>query len=902
MAKTRPARKLPFTPTSRPKIAVGLPKGPLFVGSFHRVPVKLGTGVSFDDLEFIVPDGPKGGLVSPSRDRAFDPKRPHFMLLVGYEPGTWRLDVRHRPSNTVIWSGKFDVDALWRDTKSGPPIWFTGTPGGYAAGAAWGGGGAGPQNVNVVPASGTRRIAVLLVDTSDQRYSTDAPTVQGFRDRWMDELIDGVVDGGVTRSVRQYFREVSYNTFDISAQVFGPVQLPGDWDDYFVLDAGGNWAPAAGYWQACVTAGDGLIDYTQFDTLACISQQVDGPPVQRAWPYANGGTFTTAEGNRTLGVISMPNEWGVAGNREIFDTFSHELGHNLGLGDQYTPAVTGRNLGSWEMMDWDDPMPHFTIAHRLMLGWVQAGWVQSFDFSALGGTVDQTVTLHPIEQGAPAAGRRTGVEIRIADGWNYYFEYRRGQGGQIGDRALPEDGVVLGSDVVSPPWTPPFSRPGLLLLPPDTDNEGAALSNGENYRETDYSDPTYPTDFRVDVSGIDANKADLRIRYGVLAKPDPSIRPWPAGPDRQWQSPDIEVRNTRNQADSAWFNVPWIGNPNTIVAKVKNNGTMNAPQVRVNFYVKNFNVGGAPESFLGTDVRDVAAGATVEFSTGWVPPSGGHYCVVVRIPLYSTPATPPAVPTVEMTELNNIAQSNYDRFISATSVPSREVTTVDVGNPYPIATRVFLHPGQTNPAYRTYLESTSLWLEPGETKRVTMMFELAPDNLGNKVYPNEQLPLVRKMLREPNRVGVVARIEDPNDSPRHKIDVLGGAEAQIVTGKSTRFDRFDAVRGAVRGRVVTVEGRHPVPGKAIVRTTRKGEGQRDGDAAVCHYQTVKLTSGSFSAKLLEDAVRVDAYYLPAPGYADCWSEPRTIQVRRVASRRGTPKTRVAATKRVSRKR
>ena len=122
-----------------------------------------------------------------------------------------------------------------------------------------------------------------------------------------------------------------------------------------------------------VQAGDGLIDYTQFDTLACVSQQVDGPPLQRAWPYANGGTFTTREGNRMLGVISMPNECGVVGNREIFDTFSHELGHNLGLGDQYAPSVAGRNLGSWEMMDWDDPMPHFTIAHRLMLGWVQAG-------------------------------------------------------------------------------------------------------------------------------------------------------------------------------------------------------------------------------------------------------------------------------------------------------------------------------------------------------------------------------------------------------------------------------------------------------------------------------------------------------------------------------------------------
>ena len=83
------------------------------------------------------------------------------------------------------------------------------------------------------------------------------------------------------------------------------MQLPGAWSDYFTMDSGGNWAPAAAFWQACVTAGDGLIDYTQFDTLACISQQVDGPPQQRAWPYANGGTFTTAEGNRTLGVISM---------------------------------------------------------------------------------------------------------------------------------------------------------------------------------------------------------------------------------------------------------------------------------------------------------------------------------------------------------------------------------------------------------------------------------------------------------------------------------------------------------------------------------------------------------------------------------------------------------------------
>jgi hypothetical protein len=103
-----------------------------------------------------------------------------------------------------------------------------------------------------------------------------------------------------------------------------------------------------------------------------------------------------------------------------------------------------------------------------------------------------------------------------------------------------------------------------------------------------------------------------------------------------------------------------------------------APSVRVNFYVKNYNIGGAPEVFLGSDVRNIAAGATVEFTTGWVPPSTGHFCIVVRIPLYVVPTAPTVV---EMTELNNVAQSNYDRFVSATGSPStREEAFVEVGN------------------------------------------------------------------------------------------------------------------------------------------------------------------------------------------------------------------------------
>ncbi|MDP2601531.1 MAG: CARDB domain-containing protein [Deltaproteobacteria bacterium] len=862
-------KKLINRKPSRKKATVtfSVPKTAFFVGSYHRIRVRL-IGVTFDKVNFVVPDGAKAAVISPSRDATFNPKQPHIMLCVGPGPGTYVIEARHVATNALLGQAKFSSDALWLDENAGPTKCFTGISKGYSVGAAWGGGPAGPQNTNTSPATGTRRIAVLLVDTSTQRFTSDAPTLQGFRDRWMDEIINGVTTGGVVRSTQLFYREASYNNFDISAQVFGPVSLSGTFDDYFNADG----SPKGTFYQACFTAGDGLIDYNNFDSLLCISQQVDGVAPQAAWPYAsigNWGPYTTAEGNKNFGVISMSNSWGTA-SRMAFETFSHELGHNLGLGDQYTPAVAGRNPGGWEMMHEDESFPHFSIAHRMILGWVQPNWLQTFNFQSMAAPVDQAITLSPIENGAPPAGRNAGVEIRLADGWNYYFEYRIGQTAQIGDRSLPTDNRVLGTDVVSAPYSPPISRPGILLLNSDIDGDGAVLGNNQDYEETDTTDPVYPTDFKVDVSGINNSKADLRIRYGVNSKPDPSIRPWPAAPDRQWQSPDIEIQNARNLADSAWFNVPWVGNMNTIIARIKNNGGLDAPQVRANFYVKNYNVGGAPETFLGTDVRDVPAGATVDFQGSWTPPAVGHFCVIVRIPLYQLPANPAVV---EMTELNNLAQSNYDRFISTTSTPSREITTMEVGNPYPVRTRIWINASNSNPLYRTYLEHSWVYLNPGETRKIQVMYEYAPDHLTSDVYPKQLLPKYREMQRMPNRVAFASFIENPRDNPRHSLEVLGGAQAEVVTGKSTEFQRFVIDGRTARGTVVTHGDKKPVPsGKVVVRVT-SGKGLK----AKVDYQSVRLQGGSFVAKLRYEGERLKAFYIPSPGYGDSESEEKHIR-------------------------
>jgi M6 family metalloprotease-like protein len=879
----RPAKTLsPVGPKLpiRGRVSLQMPARDLFVSSYQRIPVRLAPGApAFDELAFEIPAGPQGGLVSPSRDAKFDPARPYIMLLVGYKPGTYDLVVRNTSTHAVLATYKFSSSTLWPNEDLGPSKWFTGVATPLKAGAAWGGGAAGVQNFNVHPQSGTRRIAVVFVDTNTQRYTTNATDLQAIRDSWVDALINGVTSAGVTRSARAYFREVSNNRFDISALTFGPFNLTGEFGDYFNDDG----TPKGNYLQACLDVADSAVNFTNFDTILCVSQQVDAnpaamPPTPRrgAWPWATigeWGPYTTADGTKNIAFISMPNDWEIADGRRLYETFSHELGHNLGLGDQYTPSVSGRNLGSWELMDSESGIPHMSCCHKLILGWFDTTQVVPFNFQSMAAPVDQTVTLSPIEVEPPAAGRRRAIEIRIADGWNYYFEYRRGQAPQIGDRSLPTDSRVLGSDVVSAPFSPPFQRPGLLLLDNDIDGDGAVLGNGQDYEEVDTSDPVYPTDFRVDVSGIDGTKADVWVRYGVNSRPDPSIRPWPASADRQWQSPDIEVKNAKNLADPAWFNVPWSGNENTIVASIKNNGALDAPSVRANFYVKDFTVSGAPESFIGFDTKNVPAGATVTFECNrkWFPPAEAHYCVVVRIPLYQLPTN---LSVVEMTELNNIAQTNYDRFISATaSPPSREMTSVTVANPFHERTRFFIVAGQTNPTYRTYVEHAWLYLDPGETRSVGVMFEFAPDNLSNGVFANTQLGKVREMMRVPNDVALASFAEDPRDKPRHAIWKLGGVDVQVVTGKATKFQRFGVDSRSAVGTIVTVDASSPVRGgNVVLRASRSGKPE------TFDYQSAPVsTTGTFNTKLGIAGTEVTAFYVPSSGYGECTSDSRPMQ-------------------------
>ena len=136
-----------------------------------------------------------------------------------------------------------------------------------------------------------------------------------------------------------------------------------------------------------------------------------------AW-RATGPLFTGGPKAITIMTDAYPAALPVAPILE--HTLCHELGHNIDLDDLYDahgdfPAeVNERTAHYADLMASSRPLPHFSIANRMRLGWVQPAWLRRFDFAA--SPTGGTVTLHAAERltrGGPPAGRFAGIEVPL---------------------------------------------------------------------------------------------------------------------------------------------------------------------------------------------------------------------------------------------------------------------------------------------------------------------------------------------------------------------------------------------------------------------------------------------------------------------------------------------------------
>ncbi|MCF2495073.1 hypothetical protein [Dyadobacter chenhuakuii] len=876
-------------------VTLRVPDGELFISGWVRVPVKINNpAISFDDLEFIVHPKESGAMVSISRDNSFNPAEPDIMLAAGWMTGKHKLEVIHQGNS--IATAIFNVLENWTNEEYGPSVTTFGSIESGPSGGTWGGPDSGdfqvPQNVNVIPALGTRNIGLVLVDTSSNRYPGGAALntiINGFQD----EMVNGV--GVLNQSVVRYYNEASGGLFNVNlVGITQPVMLPNAWESYFTFDD--TWIANQDLDSTIISlivqqniiaqqAGNApFLDLSQIDSLIYAVRSVPRTAPDDdlfVWPRASLTNIQQLVGvdltapipipqYRGVGKVFMPDDWATRdGARQFHETVIHELGHNLGLNDQYdqnsfsadaSSRITGFNPNeSWELMTWERDLPLPSAAHRLMLGWLNPNQIRMYNFGVFG-AIDESITLHATMAGPVPAGRFAAAEVRLEDGKNYYFEYRPAVSGVTADHNPPKSRAVLGTEALFRS-TNPSDRPNILRVEEDADavTDEGSFSLSQDFKDRDTTTPGFEQDFIVDVSNTTADSATIRVRYAADLKPDPALTPW--SPGSNWQSPDIEVLNGRNASDPAFRNIPWEGHNNTVIARVTNRGSSDAHSVTVKFFAKDFTFGGGTESPLGEQTLDVPAGSTVTFTASdiWSPatvsfPFGSvqynqHACLVARM----DPFLDSVSNIWEVTPENNEAQSNYTWMASTTSSPaSREATVLVAENTLKHPAFVYFTIHQPHPLFRVYLDHRWVFLQPGEKKQILVMTESL---LGDARFSY----MTKNLIRRERRITTNLRLSALGDTGNTcAAEIIGGATLLVLTGLGTHFKRFEAEHGLAFGEIVRNDNGEGVNGKVIVSIKGKDRSGRKGET----FKETTVTNGIFRVEIGDQRdVTVQGHYL-----------------------------------------
>lgn len=752
---------------------------PLVIAGWAALNVDYGAaGIAPGDVEWSVREGPYAGTISVARPSDQSANRYEHRVIAGAEVPEFTVQAIQQSSGELVATRRFRVAQNWPNNELGPPMAVTGSRQVYRK-PGWGGGPAGPQNINKHPAPEEIRIAVVVFRTKGSTSTVDAAAR-------IAELKKTILDPGL--SVKTYFEEVSYRTTPASAnpnhpkgstirllgdQVFGPIDLTYSWGDLFYpsdrTQPWNSWDPGGNTWDLLGGAFSTLIvDRGLSDSVTRLADAVifmmlpgtDDPymvgtdswsaqwswasawEAQHYWKTQFSTTFT-----RLPSVVmpaafpkNHPSPWS---QKEWVSTICHELSHTLGCPDLYNqgafPAeMSSREVGAWDLMASDAPLPHFSLVHRMRLGWISPDWIEVCDFGQ--NPASRTIILQAAEsltRSGPPAGRKAGVEIRIRDGWNYYFEYRRPQASQIGDRALPGGAAILGTDLFQA-GANDVARALILLLPNDADGDGPVLRRiDSDYEESDVTNPDRMNNFsfkRKSSPIFDSNAMTVQIDYVGAHAPELQIAPAP-GWDK-FKSPDINVDGP------AGPNVVVKGKLNVVRVTVHNKGTKAADKVQIHAKWLPFTTApGKWNPLADPPTQPIPAKSSRVFIINWQlnasvmvgDKEAEHFCVRVDIDRYVDPTDPAGN---EIVVHNNWAQSNFSTSAVGQSSPSeRRSTPVIATNIFPMRAVHRTMVEQSSEHFRTYVDHAWRRLEPDETDVTQVSYEsLAGDPLHGRDF------------------------------------------------------------------------------------------------------------------------------------------------------------------------
>jgi len=432
-------------------------------------------------------------------------------------------------------------------------------------------------------------------------------------------------------------------------------------------------------------------DVSDFEDYNAIITLIFSPFLrgQAAGPY----TFDINGTQFTIQTINQSSSTG-------FGRFCHEIGHWVGLPDQYDPITAG-GRGYWTTMDGANDRQYCTWEKEYKLNWIDNTQNVKYLERPPAGNPDlnETLKVLPTELEENAADTYTAIKIKSSDTVHYYVEGRDHFTGNASDTTANKIVVLMEAVNVWP----------LGIYPKRTLNEQKVLSAG---------DPTYSPDPNIEITYTGQNLgAPESYNVNVIVKaeeqPDPKITPWNAPP---WETIDIWVDSEREGGgwDDPNTAIPkpgngeaaWVNHINRVYARITNVGAAEATNVRVLFRVNTpGGMGGAGEYVdLTTPAPvDIPAGGWRNVYAEWTPDVGTHTCLQVEIE--HLPG--------EADIFNNFAQENFTHFYTGSGSPWEEVTIpIKVVNPFEEPKRVWLEIFGLKEGWKARFENKSVSLEP----------------------------------------------------------------------------------------------------------------------------------------------------------------------------------------------
>lgn len=301
------------------------------------------------------------------------------------------------------------------------------------------------------PTTGQQRSLAILV-TFPQTSGSEATTFSHPDPRSLfDDMLNkpGFDTDGATGSVRDYFLDSSSGCYDLTFDVFGPVELEKDISFYGQNFPGGDLNAWNMVVEACRQLDD-VIDFTRYDydqdgavdniyVFYAGLGEANGGEAYTIWQHA--AEVETIAGREFFFDGMRVNRYACSNElKPIYDAATqtremhlegigvvcHEFTHVLGFPDLYDVESSGQfTPASWSLMDIGSynnnsrTPPAFSAYERMSMGWLapQTLSVQPADV-CLPAIRSNTALLIPTEQGE---GEYFVLENRQHEGWDAYL-------------------------------------------------------------------------------------------------------------------------------------------------------------------------------------------------------------------------------------------------------------------------------------------------------------------------------------------------------------------------------------------------------------------------------------------------------------------------------------------------